>query len=134
MKHALYAITVLAFTLVGCQSTSPRGGSSYPKEGFKIVVPLWDTKIKQGEVEDVTVSLDRGDYFKRDVTLAIHEPEGIDVEPESLVVEAGDRPEVHLRIAAAPNSAIGDYRIRVEGIPETGEPTRAEFEVKIVAP
>ena len=46
------------------KSGSPKGGSAVKGEGFKIVVPAFDTKIKQGEVQSVTISLERGDAFK----------------------------------------------------------------------
>jgi hypothetical protein len=48
-------------------------------EGFKLTVPGFDTDIKQGEVRGVTVSLQRGAYFKQGVTLQVQTPEGISV-------------------------------------------------------
>ena len=102
--------------------------------GFKIVVPTFSTEVKQGEVKNVTVSLERGDYFKQDVKLQIEGFTGISVEPTSVIIKASDRPDVQLRIAAPQNAALGEYGIRVMGTPETGEPTSTVFSVKVVSP
>ena len=51
-----------------------------------------------------------------------------------VVVEASDKPEVQLRIAATKDSAIGEYHVYVKGTPEKGEPTSVDFKVKVVAP
>jgi uncharacterized membrane protein len=103
-------------------------------EGFKIATPTFETKIKQGETESVTVSLHRGDYFKRDVTLEIKSSKGLGVEPTKVVVKANEKPDVHLRVTAAKDAALGEYKIYLKGTPETGEPTSTEFSVKVVSP
>jgi uncharacterized membrane protein len=103
-------------------------------EGFKISTPTFDTKIKQGETKNVTISLDRGEYFKRDVSLEIRPSKGISVEPTKVLVKGSDNPEVQLQIAAASDANLGEYRVHIKGIPETGEPTSTEFTVKVVAP
>ena len=103
-------------------------------EGFKIGIPTFDTKIKQGETESVTISVHRGEYFKRDVTLDIKASKGISVEPTQATVKANERPDVNLRITAAKDAAIGEYKIYVKGTPEAGEATSTEFTVKVVSP
>lgn len=103
-------------------------------EGFQIAVPTFNTELKQGEIQSVTVSLHRGEYFKQDVKLRIKPSKGISVEPTSVSVSASDKPDVQLRVAAAKDAAIGEYRIYVEGTPATGEPTSVSFKVKVVAP
>ena len=119
-------------TSLGCQS--PRGGGMSGGEGFKITVPPLGTEVKQGDRQTVTVSLDRGDHFKRDVRLDVRASDGISVDPTSVLVKASDTPEVQLRISAAKEAAIGEYRIYVKGSPETGEATSTDFKVKVVAP
>jgi len=121
-------------TVSGCQSSSPRGGSEFKDEGFKIAVPTFSTEVKQGEVQIVTVSLERGEYFKQDVKLQIKAAKGISVDPTSVIIKASGKPDVQLRIAAAQNAALGEYRVSVRGIPKTGEPTSTEFNVKVVSP
>jgi len=134
MKTAITIVLTLALlTMYGCQSSSPRGGSVLEGEGFKIAVPTFTTDIKQGEAQSVTISLERGKYFMQDVKLQI-EAKGISVDPTSVIIKASGKPDVQLRIAAAQNAALGEYRVSVRGIPKTGEPTSTEFNVKVVSP
>lgn len=135
MKTAMtIVLTLVLVAASGCQSSSPKGGSVLKGEGFKIAVPTLDTKLKQGETQSVTVSLERGDYFKQDVKLQIEASKGISVEPTSVVIKASDKPDVQLRIAAAQNAAFGEYSVSVKGIPKTGESTSTTFTVKVVSP
>lgn len=136
MKNAITIVLTLALMAVsGCQSSSsPRGGGMTEDVGFKIAVPTFSTAIKQGEVKNVTVSLERGDYFKQDVKLQIQASKGISVEPTSVIVKASDTPDVQLRIAAPQNAALGEYLVSIMGIPKTGEPTSTGFVVKVVSP
>jgi uncharacterized membrane protein len=118
------------------KSDSPKGGSVAKGEGFKIAVPTFDTKIKQGETQGITISLERGESFKQDVTLVIKlsKGEGITFDPAKFVVKAGDKPDVQLMITAPKTAAIGEYKVSVTGTPKTGEPASMEFNVKVVAP
>ena len=135
MKNVTTVVLMLALAaMVGCQSSSPRGGGMTKDVGFKIAVPTFSTEIKQGETQSVAVSLERGDYFKQDVTLKIEVSTGLSVNPTSVMVKASDKPEVQLRITAAQNAAFGEYRVSVRGIPKTGEPTSTVFTVKVVTP
>jgi uncharacterized membrane protein len=134
MKTSIMIVVTLALAAtVGC-SQSNRGGGVSKDEGFKIAVPALDTQLKQGETQDVTVSVHRGDTFKRDVKLQIKASTGISVEPTYVRVNAGDKPDVQLRVSAAKDAAIGEYRIYVTGTPATGAPTSVDFKVKVVAP
>ncbi len=128
------ALTLAVASFFGCQSSSPRGGGMAQSEGFTIVVPNRTTEIKQGEVQTVAVALQRGEFFKRDVKLEIKATKGISVDPTNAVIKASAKPDVQLRITAAKNAALGEYRVYVRGSPETGEPTSVEFTVKVVAP
>jgi uncharacterized membrane protein len=128
----LVAASLSFVVLVGCESS--RGGGISGGEGFKIVTPVLGTKIRQGETQSVTISLNRGEYFKRDVTLDIRASKGITVVPTQAVVRASDRPDVHLQITAANDAALGEYKIFVQGTPQTGEATSTEFTVKVVSP
>jgi uncharacterized membrane protein len=135
MKTVITIVMTLALaTLFGCQSSSEKGGSVLKGEGFKIAVPTLDTKLQQGEVQNVTVSLERGEYFKQDVKLQIEASKGISVEPTSVTIKANEKPDVQLRITAAKNAAIGEYNVSVKGIPKTGESTSTAFTVKVVSP
>ena len=135
---------VIAFTIVltlvlavvsGCED-KPKGGSVGKGESFKIDVPTFDTKIKQGETQSVTISLDRGESFKQDVTLEIKlvNGKGITFDPAKVLVKASDKPDVQLQVSAAKDAAISEYRVSVMGTPKTGEPASTEFNVKVVSP
>jgi uncharacterized membrane protein len=134
MKRSMIIVVALALTTaVGC-SLSNRGGGVSTDEGFKIAVPILDTQVKQGELQTVTVSVRRGEYFKRDVKLQIKASEGISVEPTSVWVKAGDKPDVQLQVSATKDAALGEYRVYVEGTPASGQSNSVDFKVKVVAP
>jgi uncharacterized membrane protein len=97
-------------------------------------VPSTDTEIKQGEIQTVAVSLQRGELFKRDVKLEIKPSKGISVEPTHATIKASAKPDMQLRITAAKDAALGEYRVYVKGTPESGEATQVEFTVKVVTP
>ena len=130
-------MTLALTTVCGCGwmgQTSPRRGSMFEDEGLRISVPVFDTSLKQGEVQTVTVSLLRGKTFKQDVTLQVKASKGISVAPTDISVKASDRPDVQLRVDAPKDAAIGEYRVYVKGTPKTGEATSVEFKVKVIAP
>ena len=132
-------LTLVLAAVSGCTEKpkgGPEGGSVGEGEGFKIDVPTFDTKIKQGEFQSVTISLERGESFKQDVTLEIKlfKGEGITFDPAKVIVKAGDKPDVQLTITVPKDAALGEYKVSVTGTPTTGEPTSTEFNVKVEAP
>lgn len=133
MKTAM--VIVMACSLMaatGCQS--PRGGGVSSREGFTIGKPALDTMVVQGQTQSATVSLNRGELFKRDVTLDIRASTGISVEPTKAVVKASAIPNVQLKITAAKDAALGEYKIYLKGTPDAGETTSTEFTVKVISP
>jgi uncharacterized membrane protein len=134
MKTAIAMVMSLFVmgVVLGCES--PRGGGISGGEGFKIDTPVFATTIKQGETESVKISLNRGEYFKRDVTLEIKASNGISVEPTHAVVKASEKPDVNLRVTAPKDAPLGEYKIFIKGTPATGEATATEITVKVVTP
>ena len=127
--------TLALVAITGCYSSSEKGGSVLKDEGFKIAAPTFGTEIKQGEVQNIAISLERGAYFKQDVKFVIKTAKGISVEPTDVTVKASDKPEVQLRITVPKDAAIGVYHVSVKGTPaKTGSPTSTEFDVKVVSP
>jgi uncharacterized membrane protein len=124
------ALTMVA--VVGC--ASPRGGSMSSDEGFRIAAPSFNTDVKQGDRQTVTVSLKRDKYFKQDVTLQVTATSGITVEPSKVVIKASESPDVQFQIKAPKDAALGEYLVHVVGTPETGNPTSKDFTVKVVGP
>jgi uncharacterized membrane protein len=127
-------VLTLVLTAVSNGADSPKGGSVVKGEGFKIDVPTFDVKVKQGETQSITIKLQRGESFKQDVKLEIEAAEGISIDPAKVTVKASDSPEVQLTITVPEDAAFGKYIISVTGTPETGEPTSVEFKVKVTAP
>lgn len=126
------AMSLVLMVVIGCESS--RGGGMSGGEGFKIVTPPLMTQVKQGETESVTISVNRDEYFKRDVTLEIQASKGISVEPTKVVVRGNEKPDVHLRITAAKDADLGEYKVYVKGTPETGDATSTNIKVKVVSP
>ena len=136
MKKVIAITVVLTLVLAAISNgaDSPKGGSVGKGEGFRIDVPTFDTKVKQGETQTITIKLQRGESFKQDVQLEIEAAEGISVDPAKVLVKASDGPDVVLTITVPKDAAFGKYIVSVTGTPETGEPTSVEFKVKVIAP
>ena len=134
MKLYIVACVMVVSLMIAIGCESDRGGGMREGEGFKIAVPNFDLKVVQGETQSVTVSIVRDKFFKRDVALEIRASNGISVDPTAFTVYASAVPEVHLRVRAARDAAIGEYRIYLKGTPESGEPTSTSFAVKVVTP
>ncbi len=135
MKTVLSIVIALALAgTIGCQSSSPRGGSQPEGQGFTIVVPSSRTEIKQGESQSVAVTLNRADFFKRDVSLTIKTTDGINVQPGRVLIKSSEKPNLHVQVTADRDAALGDYVVYVNATPETGQPTSTQFTVKVIAP
>ena len=133
MKTAIAILISLSLVVVlGCES--PRGGGISGGEGFKIGTPTFTTEITQGETESVPISLNRGEYFKRDVMLELKASEGIGVEPAEILIKGSDQPDASIRISAARDANLGEYKVFIKGTPETGESTSTEITVRVVGP
>lgn len=126
-------VLTLVLTAVSSGADSPKGGSVAKGEGFKIDVPTFDVKVKQGETQSLTIKLQRGESFKQDVKLEIETAEDISIDPTKVTVKASDGQDVQLMIMVPKDAALGDYIVTVTGTPETGEATSVEFKVKVVA-
>jgi uncharacterized membrane protein len=136
MKKIIASMFVLTLVLavVSNGTDSPKGGSVAKGEGFKIDVPTYDVKVKQGETQSISIKLQRGESFKQDVKLQIEAAKGISIDPTKIDVKAGDGPEVKLTITVPKDAALGEYKILVTGTPQTGEATSVEFKVKVITP
>ena len=110
---------------------SSTGTVSNDKGEFSITVPT-STTVKQGADTTITIALDRGPYFKRDVELEI-KAEGIKLTPSSILVKASDKPDLQIQITATREAALGEYRVAVSGTPATGKQASTSFIVKVVA-
>jgi uncharacterized membrane protein len=126
----LMALTLLTATACRTTNVSSKGGFALDEQ-FSITVPA-KTTLKQGSETPIIIGLNRGAYFKRDVELEI-KTEGIDVNPNRVLVKASDQPEVQVQLAASRESALGEYRVTVTGTPTSGKPAATRFIVKVIA-
>ena len=132
MSKLLVGVLAAALALAGCSKSSEKGGGA-GNDTFKIVVPAMATDVKQGELQTVRVTLERGDGFKQQVKLELKAPAGIQVEPKDATVQPGDKGDVQVKITAAKDAAIGEHKIMVKGTPDKGEPTETEFKITVAA-
>lgn len=134
MKRVLsYRIVMMCLVFAGCQSSSPRGGDSTTDESFRVTVPAYEIQVRQGETQTVTITLERGDHFKRDVRLDLQTSRGITINPASVQVRAGAKPDTQFSLVAANDAALGDYRVMVKATPASGNATMADFTVKVTS-
>jgi len=132
MRNAIMIVMALALiTALGC-SMSPRGGGMTTDLGFQVAVPTFNTNIKQGETQNVTLAIHRGDYFKQDIRLELNTTGGLSIDPSNVLVKASESPDVQFRIAAAKDAALGEYRVNVKAMPATGQPTSVQFIVRVI--
>jgi uncharacterized membrane protein len=132
MNKAFAGALIAALALTGCKTRSEQGGRA-GNDTFKIVVPAMATDVKQGELQTVRVTLERGDGFKQPVKLELKAPTGIQVEPKDTKVQPSDKGDVQVKITAAKDAAIGEHKILVKGTPDKGEPTETEFKITVSA-
>ena len=131
MKVTLAVMLIAMVSLAGCKKSEPGGGAG--NGTFKVVVPVLGETVRQGEVQTVRVSVERGEGFKQSVKLEVKAPAGLKVEPDSTTVKPGDKGDVQLTVTAASDAPLGDLKIIVKGTPDQGAPTELEFKVSVSA-
>lgn len=152
MRIAVFASLAMCGALVGCMNESQPGGPGVkqqpaaPRPGepapardtavvdkdqtFKVAVPATDTDLKQGEREDVTISIDRGDNFNQNVKLQFKSPKGITVSPADAMIRSGDQ-KVDVTVEAAADATPGESNIEVIAVPETGKSVTVQMKVEV---
>lgn len=143
MLHALF-LCGAALALYGCdQGTNTPGGpgtaipdSEKPLLGetantFTLDVPMIATSVKQGEMDTVSIGIDRGTNFDQDVALTLSDvPPGVTIDPASPVLSRTEETE-ELTVRAAPDAALGDFIVKISGRPDTGASANAELKLSI---
>lgn len=147
MRYTWIGLLVIgAATLVGCSERSPAGGPGAKKgpDGVRVIesdntftlsVPRGETDIKQGQAQTVRIGINRGKSFDQDVKLDFQgAPNGVSVTPAASVATP-DMKEVTLKIEAAADAALGEFKITVTATPaREGESTAADFQVEVNKP
>ena len=132
MIRLLAGTLIVAAALMGCTKSSDKGGVA-GSDTFTLKVPSMSTSVKQGEVQTVRLTLDRGVDFKERVKLETKAPPGLSVDPSSATIEPGDKGDVQLKVTAATDAPLGECKILVKGTPDKGGPTDTEIKITISA-
>ena len=137
MIKALSLLSIFSvLTLAACHDVSdvsPRGGGMTRADGFRVIGPH-DVLLQQGAVQTVNIGIDRGELFKKDVKLTMKASPGITVDPGTATVKASSAADALIKISAAKDAALGEYRVTITGTPTTGEQAMTEFRVRVVTP
>jgi uncharacterized membrane protein len=115
----------------GAKDSNRTGGLTQPENTFSLKPPMLSTTIKQGETHAVTISIDRGKNFDKDVALKFDDlPKGVTIEPASPTIKHGDK-EAKVDVKAADDAALGDHVIKVVGHPSEGPDATHEMKIKV---
>jgi hypothetical protein len=141
---AVGAISVVGLTgLIGCGQSGTSGGPGATQQttnkpiigesdnAFRLSTPSLSTSVKQGERKDVTIGISRGNNFDQDVNLKFSDlPQGVTIDPASPMLKH-DAKDVQVVIAAAPDAAVGDFTIHVDGHPATGPDATSDLKLSV---
>jgi len=150
MKTTLVALAAAALiAFVGCNPGTPGGAGAdkdkdkkgrveriedkvrQAEDSFSLSVPMFATKIKQGESKAVTVGISRGKNFGEDVELKLDGlAKGVTIEPAAPVIKHGDK-EAKLTFKAADDAALGDFTVKIIGHPEKGGDATNELKLTV---
>jgi len=100
---------------------------------FDLKAPSLATKVKQGESKQVTITVERSNDFKEDVTLkAMTSDKGLTISPSTAMVKASDaNTDVKFTVTVTKEAAIGEHTITVTASPSKGAPTSVSFKVDV---
>jgi len=102
------------------QSGKKQSVAGHPDETFSLSVPTLSTKVKQGESKEITIGIKRGTNFNEDVTLKFSDvPKGVSIDPAMPVIKHSDN-EAKVKITAADDAALGDFKVELIGQPTKG--------------
>ena len=135
-----------ALALYGCNQDSTPGGpgtalpeSEKPMVGrtdntFTLDVPMMAAKLEQGAMDTLTIGIKRGTNFAQDVALNFSDvPQGIHIQPDTPMI-ARTEEEAKFTVHADADAPLGDFKVKVSGVPETGAPANAELSLTITKP
>jgi uncharacterized membrane protein len=126
---------------IGCNESKPGGpGASQnsgkvvgkPDESFTISAPTTAVNVKQGQKNEVKLSVKRGKDFKQDVELTFEHAKGLKFSPSPVVVKASEPGDVTVEVLAEDDAPLGKQAIQVRGKPkEGGSETTVTFDVNV---
>lgn len=137
MKSMTAAAFLLSLVAMGCQDESAPGGPGVEggktvaeQDTFVLKVPSMAVDLEQGQQEEITISVDRGENFDQVVTLEFTAPAGVTVTPQTVEVQAAED-ETKIQVQADATAQQGEAVITVNATPETGEAVSHEVKVNV---
>lgn len=132
MRHLLAIFSaVLIGVSAGCSNTGSTGGTPGTKDSFTLKGPAMSTTLKQGERQQVKLTLDRGSDFKKAVKLTADAPKGLKVDLSTHSVAPADAADVAMTVEADKDAPLGEHKIHVTATPESGNPSAIDVTVKV---
>jgi len=116
---------------IGCTRSSERGGGTERRDSFTLRGPATSTTIAEGEVQTVSLTVDRGKDFNQTVKLSAEAPFNFAPEFDHNVIRPNDNGEVKMKILVAKETEPGTHTLRVIGTPEQGNATALELKVNV---
>ena len=145
MHKSLSISTLLALlTLTGCGQGTPGGPGvtsttvkkpvfGQTDDTFNLSVPMMATSLQQGSKLETQIGIERAKNFGEDVALKfVGLPKGVQVTPTAPVIKHGDE-NAKITFAADADAMIGEYKVRITGLPESGNNASIEFSLNITA-
>lgn len=145
MHKSLSISTLLALlTLTGCGQGTPGGPGvtsttvkkpvfGQTEDTFNLSVPMMATSLQQGSTLETQIGIERAKNFGEDVSLKfVGLPKGVQVTPAAPVIKHGDE-NAKITFAADADATMGEYKVRITGLPESGNNAEIEFKLNITA-
>lgn len=127
--------------MIGCEQGTPGGVGTtgdQPTYGqaentFNLSVPRMSSSVKQGEVMETQIGINRAKNFDQDVTLEFTDlPEGVTIEPTNSKIKSNEN-EAKITFKVGDQAPLGDYKIKVAGHPTEGADAQVDFQLTIAA-
>ncbi len=130
----LFATSLSAWVIIaaaGCGTSSERGGGTESHNSFTLQGPAMAMSIKQGQMETVNLTVNRGREFKQNVRLTAEAPPGVAADLSNTAIAPNDKGEISVKINIARTTPVGEHTIRIVGQPETGNTTSLNLKIRV---
>jgi uncharacterized membrane protein len=133
MRKLIIASVLAAFALVpvACNKSEMGGPNPGGDDSFKLTGGTLPTTIKQGDTESIKVTVDRSKGFHHTVKLDVKATDKIKAELDRTSVKDGESPDLYVKVTPAKDAPPGEYKVTVNGVPDTGVANHLELTVKV---
>lgn len=131
MRTLCASLSALLLAVVpGCGNRDTGGGSNRNAQ-FVLRAPQQAASLKQGESQNINLTLERGKEFNQSVKLEANAPTGVDADLSTKTLKPGDPAEVNLQVKAGKNAPTGEQTVRVIATPDTGNAASVDVKIKV---